>query len=335
MTEADSHLRSWRDRKLKSETLARQLRKEVELLLTGAGATVRRAQKLRERKAELESLNNVLTERRKALANALAQRDAALDRLDSIREQRFRTRAALATDLTTTLQPRIRVKATRAGQFDAFGAAIADALRGSGLRYNELSPTLAAHVSPRELVEAVDTNDSDHIADATGITRDRATRVLGRLRECDLGTLATVPVEDTVDLQLLDGTDYKGIVELSTGQRCTVVLPLVLRHTERVLIVDQPEDHIDNAFIADTLIVSLLARRSDSQVIFSTHNANIPVLGNAGRVIQLGSDGRRGYPVLASDLGDPAVVNAITTVMEGGKEAFETRATFYGRHDTW
>ena len=332
MSEANSHLRLWRDRKLKSETHARQLRKEVELLLTGAGATVRRAQKLRERKAQLESLNNVLAERRKALITVLAQRDAALDRLDSIREQRFQARDALAADLTTTLRPRIRVKATRAGQFGAFGAAIADALRGSGLRYNELSPTLAAHVSPRELVEAVDTNDFEHIADATGITRDRAARVLGRLRECDLGTLATIPVEDTVALQLLDGTDYKGIAELSTGQRCTVVLPLVLRHTESVLIVDQPEDHIDNAFIADTLIVSLLARKKDSQVIFSTHNANIPVLGNAGRVIQLGSDGRRGYPVLASNLADPAVVKAITTVMEGGKEAFETRAAFYGRH---
>ena len=133
-------------------------------------------------------------------------------------------------------------------------------------------------------------------------------------------------------MQLMDGTTYKGIGELSTGQRCTVVLPLVLRHTDRILIVDQPEDHIDNAFIAETLILSLIARDPDSQVIFSTHNANIPVLGNADQIVHLGSDGKRGFPVLASDLNDPRAVEAITTVMEGGVEAFKRRASFYNKH---
>ena len=334
VSEAESHFRSSHDNKLNTEDRARQLRKEVETLQEGAGAIVRQGQQLRERKAQLESLKNLLAERQKALKSRLAQRYAALDRLDSIREQRFSARNAVATQLTETLGPRIRVKISRAGQFEAFAAAIADALRGSGLRYNELSSTLAENVSPHELLEAVDTNDFDLIAEATGITKDRAARALGQLRECDLGALATVAVEDTVALQLLDGADYKGIAELSTGQRCTVVLPLVLRHTERVLIVDQPEDHIDNAFITDTLIVSLRARGPDSQIIFSTHNANIPVLGNADRVIQLGSDGRRGFPVLASILDDLRVVDAITTVMEGGADAFKQRATFYSRHET-
>jgi len=334
MSEAEAHLRTWQDTKLGIEDSARQLRKEVESLQEGAGAVVRQGQHLRERKAQLESLKSVLAARQNALKTLLAQRNTALDRLELIREQRFNARTAVATKLTETLGPRIRVKVSRAGQFEAFSAAIADVLRGSGLRYNELSPMLAANVSPRELLEAVDTNEIDLISEATGITKDRAARALVQLRECDLGALATVAVEDTVALQLLDGADYKGIRELSTGQRCTVVLPLVLRHTERVLIVDQPEDHIDNAFITDTLIASVLARGVDSQIIFSTHNANIPVLGNADRVIQLGSDGRRGFQVLASNLDDPYVVNAITSVMEGGAEAFKRRATFYSSYGT-
>lgn len=330
--EAERQLRASLDNKLNIENRARQLRKEVESLQAGAGAIVRQAQHLRERKAQLESLKSVHAERQKALESILARRGAALDKLDSIREERFAARNEVAKQLTETLGPRIRVTASRSGQFEPFAAAIADVLRGSGLRYNELSATLAESVSPRELLEAADTNDYDLIADATGFTRDRAARALAQLRESDLGALATVAVEDTVALQLLDGTDYKSIGELSTGQRCTVVLPLVLRHTDRILVVDQPEDHIDNAFIADTLIVSVLARSAGSQFIFSTHNANIPVLGNADRVIQLGSDGRRGFPVLASNLDDPSVVDAITTVMEGGEEAFRRRATFYSQH---
>ena len=330
--EAQTHLQTSFDNKLKIEDRARQLRREIEALQEGAGAIIRQGQQLRERKARLDSLKTVFAERRKALQALIVKRGSALDRLDTIREKRFRARNQVAIELAKTLGPRIRVKASRAGQFDKFAAAIADVLRGSGLRYNELSPMLAKNISPRELLESADANDIGLIADATGITKDRATRALAQLRNSDLGTLATVAVEDTVSLQLMDGTTYKGIGELSTGQRCTVVLPLVLRHTDRILIVDQPEDHIDNAFIADTLILSLIVRDPDSQVIFSTHNANIPVLGNADQIVQLGSDGKRGFPVLVSDLNDPRAVEAITTVMEGGADAFKRRASFYNKH---
>jgi len=138
-----------------------------------------------------------------------------------------------------------------------------------------------------------------------------------------------VPLKDSITLSLLDGKDYKDLSELSTGQRCTVVLPIVLRHVSRILVVDQPEDHIDNAFIADTLIRAVSERSPDGQIIFSTYNANIPVLGDAVFVIQMGSDGHRGYPLVRDDLHSHAVVNAISTVMEGdlmpsGEEQFST-----------
>ena len=97
--------------------------------------------------------------------------------------------------------------------------------------------------------------------------------------------------------------------------------------------MDQPEDHIDNAFIVDTLIASVRRRSDSGQIIFSTHNANIPVLGDANHVIQLGSDGRRGFPVLAAPLDDRRVVKAITSVMEGGAEAFQRRVRFYSQHN--
>lgn len=329
---ADTQRRLSIDNKLELEEHARQLRREVDSLQEGAGATLRRGQQLRERKAELEPLRTVLSQRRDAISSLLAQRTDALDRLDSIRDRRFGTRNNTAVQLSQTLGPRIQATVRRAGQFEAYAAAIAESMRGSGLRYNELSSTVAATVSPRELLEAVDRNDFDLIADATGITRDRAARVLSHLRESDLGALATVAVEDTVAFQLLDGTTYKSIDELSTGQRCTVVLPLVLRHTDRVLIVDQPEDHIDNAFITETLIVSVLNRPPQGQIVFSTHNANIPVLGEADRVIQLGSDGKRGFPIIQSNLRDSRVVRAITSVMEGGVEAFQQRVSFYSHN---
>ena len=61
----------------------------------------------------------------------------------------------------------------------------------------------------------------------------------------------------------------------------------------------------------------------------ASHNANIPVLGEADCIIRLGSDGRRGFVEHVGQLNDPATVRSITSVMEGGVEAFERRARFY------
>jgi hypothetical protein len=314
------------------EEQARHLRKEIDELQTGAGSIIRHGQQLRERKAQLESLRKVLLERKKSLEALVKRRDIALDRLDAVRDNRFKLRAATALRLNRAVGPRIRVSVTRAGEFEVFSAAIADVLKGSGLRYGDLSVALAEHITPRELLEAADNNDVELLEDAVGISKDRAARALAHFREIDLGAIATIPVEDTVAFELLDGSDYKDISALSTGQRCTVVLPLVLQHIERMLIVDQPEDHIDNAFIVDTLIQSVLSRDPKGQIVFSTHNANIPVLGDADWVIQLGSNGRRGFVVIAAPLEHQSVVSSITTIMEGGAEAFERRASFYSGH---
>lgn len=315
--------------KIELEDQARQLRRHIEALQSGAGEIVRRGQALRERKAQLESLRGVLGTRVAAMTSAVARRSNALDTLESIRTQRYETRASAAASLNQILGPRIRIGVMRGGQTDAFATALVEALRGSGLRYNDIVGAIAQRISPRELLEAVENDDYELVASRGGMSLDRAAKAVLALKDADLGTIATVPVDDYVTFSLLDGSDHKDIADLSTGQRCTVVLPLVLRHVDRLLIVDQPEDHIDNAFIADTLIKAILARPPNGQLIFSTHNANIPVLGNADFVLQLGSDGRRGFPLVAAPLSAPQVVQAITSVMEGGADAFRRRAAFY------
>lgn len=311
------------------EDQARNLRREIEALQTGAGEIVRRGQLLRERKAHLESLMAVKLSRIASIQAVIARRNQALDALEAMRSARFEARREAATRLNHVLGPRIRIGVMRGGQAEAFASALTEALRGSGLRYNDLVSALAPRISPRELLDAVDNDDFDLIATRGSMTIDRAAKVVVALKDADLGSIATVPVDDYVTFSLMDGPDYKDIAELSTGQRCTVILPLVLRHMERLLIVDQPEDHIDNAFITDTLIKSILVRPANGQLLFSTHNANIPVLGSADFVIQLGSDGRRGFPIAYGALADAPVVHAITSVMEGGAAAFRQRANFY------
>jgi energy-coupling factor transporter ATP-binding protein EcfA2 len=312
------------------EKQGRELRKKIEELQQGAGAISRNANLAREKLAQLEALSSLKQDKYERLNEVQKRRGVQLDRLDAIWEVRFKDRVATAKLLNVQLNPKIQVAPIRAAQLSLYGSAISGALRGSGLRgYNELSMAIASRMSPRELVEIIETGDAAGLAALLDIAQDRALKLITHLRAEGTAEILTAKVEDDIKLELLDGTEYKGIESLSTGQRCTVVLPIILEHKDRVLIMDQPEDHLDNAFIVDTLLKAILNRGSDGQLLLSTHNANIPVLGNASRLFVMGSDGRRGFVERSGDLEDPSIVRAITSLMEGGAEAFERRARFY------
>lgn len=331
-SELESMLSNFSANKISMEDQARQLRQEIESIQSGSGSILRRGQELRESIAKLESISTFLAPKKASLHMLISTRSEALDKLDEIRKERFFARSYAADSLNKIVAPNIKVSVFRNGQSKVFAAAVLEALRGSGLRYGDAVEAIANNISPRALLEAVDNFDTLLIEDAANITSDRASRLLSHLKSCDLGEICTINIEDDASLQLLDGTDYKDISELSTGQRCTVVLPLILSHMNRMLIVDQPEDHIDNAFIAETLIKVILSRGEQGQTIFSTHNPNIPVLGDADLVLHLGSDGRRGFRLSSGPLDEVSIVNAISTVMEGGAKAFSQRARFYGEH---
>jgi hypothetical protein len=315
--------------RLHLEQQARQLRRSLDEVKAGSGAAAKRVAELREKAGQLSALTTLVAERTSRLATVRKQRDALLDQLDNVRKERFTERTAIALRLNSELGPRINVAVERAGIYQEYINAIGAALRGSGLHYNTLAPVMAECMSPRELVDAVESRDVETLCDLINLTPDRASRVISEIATRGSEQILTSAIEDSVTMSLLDGTDYKTTENLSTGQRCTVILPILLGQHGQTLVVDQPEDHLDNAFIVETLIEAIKKRGLGGQLLFSTHNANIPVLGEAQNVVVLGSDGRRGFVRHLGVLSDPKSVEAITTVMEGGHEAFLRRARFY------
>jgi predicted ATPase len=313
------------------EDAARKIRTEIEALKEGAGQAARRVTQLKERLAQLKMLESLAADRATKIGLLQKNRGLLFDALEDLREQRFAARQGVAATLNGRLKPRIKVKITRAADTSVYERTLTAAMRGSGLKYGDLAPHLAAKMSPRELLEAVENNDFELVADVASLGKDRAARLVAHLRDSDLADLAVVHLEDEAELYLLDGGDFKSLEQLSTGQRCTVVLPIILEHRDRILVLDQPEDHIDNAFIVETVIKALEKRDGDGQIIISTHNANIPVLGNAERVIHLVSDGRVGYVKHAGKLDEKSTIDAITGLMEGGIEAFRRRGIVYDK----
>lgn len=315
--------------RLRLEKKSRKLRSTLEELKEGAGEAERRISELKERASQLEALKQRQSDIEDKLSQTHERRAQAISELQDWRDKRFEHRQQVASRLNDELGPEIRVRLEKGGYSPGYTSAIISALRGSGLHYNTLAPEMAESISPRELAELVEEGSADKLADLVDIGQDRAQRVVAEIASAGTEDILTAPVEDSVELSLLDGNEYKPTPNLSTGQRCTVILSILLGYEDTSLIVDQPEDHLDNAFVVETLIDAIRQTKSSTQLIFATHNANIPVLGDAELVASLGSDGKRGFVDHVGSLDEKRTVEAITSVMEGGHEAFRRRAQFY------
>ncbi|RMF77135.1 MAG: hypothetical protein D6744_11630, partial [Planctomycetota bacterium] len=139
--------------------------------------------------------------------------------------------------------------------------------------------------------------------------------------------LETVELVDLPRIELRDGETYKDSSALSTGQKCTAILPILLLDSENPLLVDQPEDNLDNRFIFEAVVDSIRKVKTQRQLVFVTHNPNIPVLGDAERVFVLDSDGTSARKANEGTVDD--CKSDIVTLLEGGEDAFKARKYRY------
>jgi len=148
--------------------------------------------------------------------------------------------------------------------------------------------------------------------------------------------LETLIPPDAVHVDLKVDDEFRPLDRLSAGQRATAILLLLFALRGRILVLDQPEDDLDNRFVYEDVVSILREQKGLSpgqerrQVIAATHNANIPVLGDAEQVVGLEVEDRHAKVVSRASIDDPATRTLIKRVMEGGDEAFSRRAEKYG-----
>jgi chromosome segregation protein len=154
-----------------------------------------------------------------------------------------------------------------------------------------------------------------------------------------------VTLDEWLDLSLIELSDvprfeyrqrekaYIEFREASAGQQATALLRVLLNQDGPPLVIDQPEDDLDNQVILE-IVEELWKAKMKRQMIFSSHNANLVVNGDADLVVvcdyQTLTDQSLGK---IDDLGAidiEQIRRKITTVMEGGKEAFRMRKDKYG-----
>jgi len=140
-------------------------------------------------------------------------------------------------------------------------------------------------------------------------------------------------IKDVVDLKLFrpDGTVAGSIAKgsLSDGQRNTAALALLLAQNGGPLVIDQPEDELDSNFVFKELIPMLRKVKTGRQIILATHNANLPVNGDAELVYALEARDGKGVIRAEGGLDEADVTAAVLDIMEGTEEAFRRRREKY------
>ena len=140
--------------------------------------------------------------------------------------------------------------------------------------------------------------------------------------------IATWFPDDALEVQFNAGKEnmeWRSIRQASAGQRSAAMLAFLLSYGQEPLVIDQPEDDLDNRLVYDLVAKQIRDRKSSRQVIVVTHNANVVVHGDSDMMHAM--EYRKGQCKILAEgsMCDDAVRDAVCDVMEGGKAAFARR----------
>lgn len=272
---------------------------------------------------ELVGLEAALAEARGARAQL--RRDFA-----RVRAERSDRRAAIAAQVSERLGGKVRVIVARDAELGPYREFLVGLMKRSGKQYNAPLERLTGQIAPERLGELCDREDHAALAASADINPEFAETLVKALRDQPERRfeLDVLDLEDVPRIELQVHGEWRSADRLSTGQKSSAILPILLMDSEAPLLIDQPEDNLDNSFISDAVIPQLKAIRGRRQLVLITHNPNLPVLGEAGQVVVLEAEGRHSRVIAQGDV--EAVKQHIVRLMEGGREAFHQRALRYG-----
>lgn len=301
-----------------------QLEREITTLEKSGQELAENARKLRETRLQLVETHEARLAARRQQAQSLEEMDADVrlevrsfrdrDDFESRRDQWFGGAGLYERDWTVLCDHVF----ARSGEVPDRIAALTEAIRAD----------LAATA---KVGGALEPSESQVIALVGQSLTRNFLNALTRPERIRLNEIERFLPEDLVEARVraADGS-FKTIETGSVGEKSTAILSLLLSAGDQPIIIDQPEDDLDNQYVYN-IVVSLLRRRKFSrQVIIATHNANIPVNGDAELIVALGAESRSGVVLREGSIDRPEVKELVSKIMEGSAEAFRLRSERYG-----
>lgn len=311
------------------QTLVQARRHQINVALADAGLT---------NPDELARLQRAAADLERAVAKVPAQRQR-LDEFhavhaDQIEELRVARRAisqllqTAAANLTATVGGRVRVIVQPQADRTDLQNLLTQLLAGKNVRGDQVAKL--ADSSPAVLVAALKSTEEQLVK--LGVSENTA----GKLHALTAGKVRQIEQCDTpdrivVEINLSDTDEprWLDVRKVSPGQKATAMLSLALVTGSNPLIIDQPEDDLDNRYIYDQVVRQLAEVSNRRQVIVATHNPNIPILGDAEMILALDATIDKSRVVACGAIDEPDVADAARQILEGGDKAFRDRARRY------
>lgn len=293
---------------------------------------------LRRQVEELQPLRERRDRERRLERDLTTHRTTLLAEWEDLKAEEFRGLERAAKRVNRRLRNRVEVQVTRAANREplfsllreSVPGRLSEALTALGSAKDLALPQLvhACRTGASALVEtyAMPPAQAQHLAEADP-------HVHLRIEELDLPPVTAIRLNTA---PAGEAATWQDLEEVSTGQKATAVLLLLLLESEAPLVVDQPEDDLDNRFITEEVVPRMREEKQRRQFVFSTHNANIPVLGDAELILGLSASGEaeRGQARIAPEhrgaIDSNPVRELVEEILEGGKAAFELRRRKYG-----
>ena len=283
-----------------------------------------------------------LEERRRSLELIVEESTNARRELvaewEDVKAEEFRIFDQAAKEVSKKLHNRVKVQVAAADNRDPLFEILRNEIGGRLMETIETLRTIP-DLSLTEFVKAC-RSGVGKLREVYGLSSGQAERISGadpevymRIEELELSPTTTVSLNT---MSKGGAPIWQKLNELSTGQKATAVLLLLLLDSDAPLIVDQPEDDLDNRFITEGIVPRIREVKQQRQFIFSTHNANIPVLGDAEMILGLSTHNEDGigYASIAVEhmgaIDSQSVRELVEEILEGGREAFEIRRRKYG-----
>jgi hypothetical protein len=114
----------------------------------------------------------------------------------------------------------------------------------------------------------------------------------------------------------------------SFGERCAIVVSIIIAAGTNPILIDQPEDHLDGRFIAKSLVPLIRRQKHNRQIILITRDANI-VIGGDAELINILEETSNKTEIIPSTIENITHRAKYIWVLDGGEEAFKKREQKY------
>ena len=221
-----------------------------------------------------------------------------------------------------TSQSELQITITFKGNKTSFLEQLKEAFKGSGISEVKYSSICETFTDMVDIVSDVLMENGMRLRPL--ITTTQYDGVVSKVRE-NFEDLVEYSTPNLVEISY----HGKPLNQHSMGQRASALVLFILSQSDNdVVIIDQPEDDLDNQVVYTEFIKKLKEKKQSTQFIFATHNANIPVLGDAERVVA--TEGiERTIRITSGTIDSKESHQQIVDIMEGGYEAFKRRNIIY------